>query len=1032
MGIRLLWVVSLALATASSGRSQGLSGAVVSGRVVDNTGAALVASVRLTDTATGMARETRSDDAGRFRFDNVPPRSTYTIVGRVPGFTPRTVTLTPTSLGEFVSVTIVLQPRTATTLEPVIVQTGVPRDGTMIPSSTLRRLPLLNRDFTGLFRTLAQGTGRTTLSIAGQHPGLNAIQFDGFVANDVYGVTRTPGEAAGATSMSLEAIDQVRVLISPFDVRQGAFTGGLLNAVTRSGTNTWRAEFFSSLQAPILVGPDTSGAHINDFSFQQYGLTLGGPIVRDRAHVFIAADMQRSRTPFVGPEADAPGTGISLATAQRVADAFRSRYGIDAGGPEAPVLSRPGASVLARLDWQVAPSHVLTAWRNTVRSRDGQFNREARNRPNRDGWQLSRSGSTAHADVDATRLRLTSMSGRVDNELLIGTQTTREWRVAATRSPLFLIGGDMARTWIAGGADRAAQDTRLDQRFTEVTDNATWTMSMHAMTAGVHVEWFSVTDHFFPASWGTWTFPSVASFESGLPERYEISLPLRPGGPTGRFHVRSMAGYLQDQWALSDHLSLSLGVRLDRYSISSPRTNSLLLSDSALGLTGSGSIPSGRTLVSPRAQLTWFIHNDGSLIFHAGIGDFSGRPPYVWMGNAFISTGLDAITLICNPPDGVPPPVTDITRLPQECTDSTQPMTTRAAAVTLSPDLRFPKVRKLVAGVDARLREGLSLALEASHTRSLGEPYLVDINLAPGMQDTEGRELYGTISQSGISRPTRLDSSAFGQVLQYRSTSGGTNSSILATLTWQGAAGRMLQASYQWSRSRDVQSMLSPNAFTAMQNAPLDGPIGSPTIGTSLFDVPHSLAVTGMTDLPGGAQLTLLLRAQSGRPFTWVASGDANADGVSGNDALYVPLDQDDIILRNPELWSALDTFIRSHPCLRSQRGRIVRRNSCRNPGFLTLDARIEQRLPLADSRATLSVDVFNVPNLLRHSWGLVRETTSRPQKSFLLVSGFDAGRNRPIYAVPNASGVVVLPSLETAVIDASRWRCQVTLRLRP
>lgn len=293
--------------------------------------------------------------------------------------------------------------------------------------------------------------------------------------------------------------------------------------------------------------------------------------------------------------------------------------------------------------------------------------------------------------------------------------------------------------------------------------------------------------------------------------------------------------------------------------------------------------------------------------------------------------------------------------------------------------------------------------------------------------------MYGTLASNGAGRPTRRDSSAFDQVLEYRSRANGRSSSLLLSLRWQAASGRSLEAGYQWSSARDANSLLSPNAFTAMGNAPLDGAIDSQRLGTSLFDARHSLVVIGMAGLPGRVRGAVLLRAQSGQPFTWIVNGDANADGVN-NDALYVPRTDADITLANPEFWPALDHFIESQPCLRTQRGRIMRRNSCRNPAFLTADARVSREIAVGARHATLDMDVFNFPNLLNHSWGLVRETTSRPQQTqtLLAVKGRDLVRNRPVYEVPTIDGQPVLPALVPTVLDASRWRAQVTLRLRP
>src|SRR5262249_55195861 len=150
-------------------------------------------------------------------------------------------------------------------------------------------------DFTALFATIPQALGPGN-SISGQLPSLNAIQIDGGIANDVYGVARTPGAAAGANSISLEVLDQIQVLVAPLDVRQGAFTGALINGITRSGTNQWQGSVFTSLQNQALVGRDTGGTPADGFQFLEYGGTIGGPIVRDKLLLFVAADVQQRRT----------------------------------------------------------------------------------------------------------------------------------------------------------------------------------------------------------------------------------------------------------------------------------------------------------------------------------------------------------------------------------------------------------------------------------------------------------------------------------------------------------------------------------------------------------------------------------------------------------------------------------------------------------------------------------------------------------------------------------------------------------------
>jgi hypothetical protein len=1016
---------------ATSAAAQAPAGGAVAGVAIRSSGVPVVgARVRLVNAATGVAREVTASSGGRFLFEDVPPGGPYHVEGLAIGLAPaRRGSEFTVALGERVTVDVTFADPRAAAIAPLIVRARA-RDENggpsfSIPASAVHGLPLLNRDFTGLFATTPQATGRTSPSIGGQNPRLNAIQIDGGIANDVYGVAATPGAAAGAKSISLEALNEVRVLVAPFDVRQSMFSGALINAVTRSGTNRWETSVFASFQHPRLVGTDTSGARANEFEFLQYGFTVAGPIVRDHVHFFLAADLQRSRAPFVGPVAGDTMTGISIETAHRAANAFRNQLGFDAGRPDIPVLRQPDRTLFAKVDWALSPRHSLELWQNRSDARTDALGRPIRS--SRDGWELSGSGSTLATAVNSTRLRLASTLGSLTNELVVGAQSIADDRNSRLERPRFLVQGDVAGTYLSGGSDRQAQGTTLDQRTVEITDNVTRSIGSHEITGGVHAEWFGVTDRFFPNSWGVWTFPSVTALESLTPTRYEISLPLRAGGPVGGFHASLSSAYVQDRWSPSERLTVTAGVRLDVPHNTAPSTNPTLVADPALGNVDTGIFPSGNAMLSPRASIGWNLDRRGRMRLRLGAGDFMARPPYVWLGNAFITTGLDAVTLVCTVADGVPAPTTDISRLPDRCTNSERRAPPPAAVTYFDRGFRFPQVRKVVVGIDRELGSILRGSLDLIETRSRSAAYLDDTNLRPVETDAEGRAMYGTISSTGVGRPTRSDSAAFSQVLRYSNRAGDRSTALSATLAARWSKGSV-QAGYQWSRTQDVITLLNPAAAIALQNAPIDGTLENRRLTRSELDVPRNFVLNAVVELPRRVTGALLFRAQPGRPFSYVALGDANADGVQSNDLMYVPRNASDVSLTNPDLYPALDAFIESDRCLRSQRGRIVSRNSCRNPSILTLDSRLSKAFNVrGTSRFEIALDVFDLPNLLNRSWGLVRETTSRQELEVLQVAGWDPVANRPRYAVPaTLDGPPVLPARNRVLLDESRWRIQL------
>lgn len=1029
----------VALATLVTGfpsvlHPQGLAGAAVVGLVTRRSGEPVgQARIVLRSASTGFTREQQTGSSGRFVFEGVPPGGPYELrafaLGLEPARSSQTFTL---ALGDRVAIDLAF-PEGTTPVLPTMAVRSEPHGGEGGPSFSMTSdvvhgLPLLSRDFTGLFATIPQAVraGRG-YSISGQLPSLNSIQIDGGIANDVYGVSRTPGETAGAKSISLEVLDQIQVLVAPLDVRQGSFTGALINGITRSGTNEWRSSVFTSLQDQVLVGKDTAGARADGFDFLQYGATIGGPIIRDRLHLFVAADLQRSRTPFIGPDARDSSTGISWATAMRAADAFRTAYGFDAGGPEPPVLSQPDRSVFAKLTWQPSSRHRIELSHNWVDAWQENLGRNpgfSALRPA--GWQLSRSGMTTADVIHTTRLHATTAFGSLGNELIASVQTTDEDHASTLRTPLFLVQGDSAGSYLAGGSVGTATGTILDQRMAELTDNVTLPLGSHELTAGAHAEWYRFTDNLFPNSWGAWRFPSVEAFEQKQPDWYQVALPLRPGGPLGELGAGDVAAYVQDRWTPVERVSITAGIRADRPHSDVPAENSELASSAALG-GGYSRRFGAATQLSPRLGLSWRATDRHAVTVRAGAGMFTARAPQVWLGNEFIYTGVDQATLTCTTKEGVPAPVVDVERLPQQCTKSGSSTPARTAAY-VARDFRSPQVWKALAGIDAVLAWGTSVSIDLVQTNTRHQMYVRDVNLTLVGTNAEGRAMYGSPGATGSLTPSRPEP-MFAQVLEFDGRSGDRSTAVSVSAGKRWSNGSIAQVGYQWSRAIDVLTLTNPGAPIMFQNNPIDGTIDARREARSGLDVPHSLVASAIARLPFATQASLLLRAQSGHPYAYTVSGDAkigdaNADGVSQNDLFYVPRDSTDITLTNPERWAELDRYIKAQACLREQRGRIMTRNSCRNPAVLTLDGRLAKTVSLGGiQRMDIGVDVFNLPNLLHRDWGLVRETAATQSVAVLGVSGWDVAANRPRYKIG------VLPAGNAAQVDASRWKIQLGMR---
>ncbi len=1022
--------------------AQGPTSAALTGVITREGGQPVeAANVSLTNTSTGARLATTTRANGRYNFENVPPGGPYTIDVRGIGFQPATKTGIRLTLGqrqvedfELQQQVVVLEELAVTAATNPLINTGRTGAAQTVSGETIRRMPSLGRNFTDLIRTSPQVLLGS--SVGGQNGRFNAIQIDGGVNNDIFGLASsgTPGGSAGAKPISLEAIQEYQVLVAPFDVRQGSFSGGLVNGITRSGTNEFHGSVFGYLQRPDLVGKDTAGVKISEFDIKQYGATFGGPIIRDRLHFFLSADLQTSTTPFVGLEADDPETGITSTVANRVRQILQDRYGFDPGGIEAPQnLNQPDKNFFGKLNAQLGGGSQLELSYNYTQASRDNFIRGTRNLADRDGWQLSNSGYQIANKTHSVRSKFSTVIGRASLELLAGYQRVRDAREIANQTPLIMV-QDAVGSYLAAGGERFSHGNELDQDIFELTGNLTFDVgSNHQITIGTHNEFFSFRNLFANNRFGTWTFGSVDSLDQGLARRYEIALETRPGGFTADFGVRQLGGYVQDTWRPTRDLTLTTGIRFDVPFSDKPfqNDNPALL---ALGVN-TGQFPSGNVLLSPRFGFNWDIGGEANTVVRGGVGLFSGRPPYVWMANAFTNTGLEQGTLRCDltPTSGnglTPPTFTvDVNNMPSACATGGSAAASTPTINYFEENFKFQQALKFAVGVDKQLGNGFVATVDLIHTRARNQMYQTDDNVTLGEVNGEGRQLYAAPNPAGTALVRLRPTTALAQVVRH--TNRNADKSTMATVQLQKsfANGIGFSAAYTRAKTEDLMSLGSSVATSNLRNTALDGTLENRNLRLAAYDVPHKITLSGTAILPLEIELSAIYTARAGTPYAYVYSNDANGDGNSSNDLFYVPRDANDISLSNPTAWTRLDDFISSEKCLDEQRGQIMERNSCRNPWVKFLDIRLAKPFrTLSGQSLVLGVDFFNFLNLVNKNWGINRETSQFEQiSSFLTMSGYDTrgtasqSDDRGVYTVPNA-----MPSLERAQINSSRWRIQV------
>ena len=1038
-GLRPLFVLALLPRLAAG---QGVTTAAVHGQVVQSDGSPIHgASVRLTNESNGRRWEVATGSSGRYLVEDVAIGGPYRIEARHLGFAAEAREGLVLALGQRLTADFTLRPLaveltpiTVTALADPILNSGRTGPAEIVSRAEIDKLPNPGRQFLALTTRSPQtavsrssGVAATGgITIGAQNRLYNSFQIDGGMNHDLYR-GRLPGVETLPRPIALDALEEIQVLAAPFDVRHGGFAGGLVNAVTRSGTNEVHGSVFGYLSDAALVGGSVTGESEGDFRTWQIGGTVGGPLVRNRVHYFLSVEAQRDVVPDPGPlvtdtagGADLERIGISYESAARFVTILRDSFQLDPG-TLGPVDGRARSrDILGKVSVQLGTnSHLELSHHYTSGDRRGFISRT------KTFYFPSAITQRNPSTVNASRAIWTAVLGRWSNELILSRLRLDDACQPTANFPLIRVNADAGQLGVgAQGGCPASPINSVVQDAVELTESLTAAFGAHVVTLGAHGEALRFRDDFLAMSSGVWTFASLDLLETRRARSYERALP--GPGRTGAldFRAHQLGLYVQDRWNVRD-LTLTLGLRADVAILpDAVATNASL--NNALGVD-TGQLPSGSVAWSPRLGVSYDLRGAGRTFLRGGIGLFTGRLPYQWIGNAYRDNGLRELFLSCA---GSATPLFDPAIQPSACANGAGPVPRLSS---FDPDAKLPQNLKVALGMDHQLPAGLVATIDVLYTRAIHQMYVTDANLLPPVRVARGegnRLMYGTIScASGLctASPARRDTS-FGQVVHVSSSRGDRAFSLSAQLRKRFGDRVDADAYYTYTRARDRMSLVNPAARANLANTSLEGTLEDRPLRPSYFEIPHRVQVSATVRLPFQAWLSLLYAGASGTPYTYIVSGDANADGIGGaagqqNDLVYVPRDSLDISLADPAAWGSLDTQIEAEPCLREHRGRILERNSCRNPWFGTLNARLAKPFRTRVGQSLeLTADIYNVLNLLNHHWGELRMTAPDPWFQLLPLAGYDAARERGIYRLQ-------LRPVRGVHDFESRWRVEVGAR---
>ncbi|MFC1660200.1 carboxypeptidase regulatory-like domain-containing protein [Gemmatimonadota bacterium] len=1060
------------LPTAGWGQSQTTSG--IRGQAVGEDGRGITeALVTVRHSLTGTERTILTDDEGRFLLVLLQPGGPYTVTVSRIGFAEAVEEGIQLQVGETHTVRLVLQ---EAPLEIEGVTVSVERSeifnpaqvgpATLLNERTVQAIPLASRDIMGL--TILSPLVRTTesggFSVAGQNDRYNSILVDGLLNQDAFGLTsgRVPGGQAGAKLLPLDAVAQYEILVAPYDARLSGFAGGVMNAVTKTGTNELRVRSLAVGRHESLMGDLTlpsGSAEASGIQRALFGLSAGGPIIRDKAHFFVSGEFEKRSQPPSGYnlDRDSPNlVGILPEAMAAFQDFFESQHGVDTGASGPYSLDHTLANLFARVDWNFGGGKRLTV-RNVFAH---AANDASPNRAPFEPYGLSSNGVLRTSTSNTTSAQFFSDFGnRGGYEIALTVQRTTD--DAEPQSPYpqveaVIAAPDLFTTTtrpVRIGSQFFAQANDLAQTSVRLANTVTLAEGRNTWTLGALGTWYGIQHEYLPGAIGDWYFASMWDVENNAPQRFQRMALLDGQDPAVTFSVAEVGAFLQDQIEVGRGLTLRLGLRLDApFVLDNPEENSRV--QSFFGRSTS-TVPSGMVLLSPRLGFNWQGRGRLRTQIRGGAGIFTGQLPHVWLSNAFHNTGLRSVTQACfgrwtdDPLSGNTAPPFDPNLPPGSCLAG-QPA--EARVVTLFEEgFAYPQYAKFSVTMDREVTSAIGASVGVIFTHSINQVFLREINILPNEEALLPLAGYGGTARTHFGVPTddgfepiRL-LPGYDQVLLAANGEGDRSWSVSGEVRGELTERFSFQAGYAYARSYDRQSLASVDLVSSFGLTPTHGDPNDPPLTPSNFDRPHKvvLALYG-APIPGleSTEIALLYTGESGLPFSYVYRGDLNGDGYpalgpafdKNNDLIFVPYEA-------TRLPSAFGTFTRlaaaleTDPCLKKFRGMFVTRNGCRAPWQNRLDLRTAHTARLRGAQVRVEADVINLLNLVNSDWGLVK--TIPPVSSLLeplertppfgeLLSEWAAG----LLPFRDSKGNLVTPEPWSVASPASQWQVQLGVRV--
>ncbi len=976
---------------------------------------------------TGYVVSSQTNSKGLFLIPNLKTGGPYTIKISFVGMKEEVLNDVNLALGNNPDVNISLTPAGSELKEVVVTANGrrASPSGLTVGVKQLNSLPTLGRSLSDFTRLTPQSNNN---SFAGSNFRYNNVTLDGAINNDAIGFSNSFGGTSGGgqsgtagagtrtNPYSLDVIQEVQVQLTPYDVKLGNFTGGSVNAVTKSGSNTFHGSIYSYGRSQALVGKSVDGLKTSigsDFYDYQYGATISGPIVKNKLFFIVNGERTRRQEPTFYNAGD-PGAAISVADAQSIVDFLKTNYRYDPGTYDKYKVFTKSDKIFARLDWNINSKSTFTL--RTIYT-NGEGNNLERSSTN---FQFSSTDFTQHTkNLNIVGELKTKINNSLSNNLILSYINVHEYRdFPGQLAPFMDIGG--GKIWL--GTWREASVYNQKQKTFEFSDNVTLSKGINKFTFGTHNEFYDLTYGFINSFNGRWEYGNgLSSFLAGQPSRirgafaFDNAKNSRDGlysnVPNSNYKINLLSAYAQDEISVTRKFKLSPGIRVDYSNIpNQPATDPVLSAtpDYTSGTTAPTYTHTsysqlnnkwlGKAILSPRLGFSYDIKGNQSLVLRGGTGIFTGRMPFAWLGNAYTLSGTTLGTIDYKPSSGTYVP---LAINPTDLRDTLNAHGGASSTTTHEVDIvdnnfKLPTIWRSNIAMDIRFGRGYKLTLDAMYTKSLYDVKFQQINIKDSVKYYSTGPTQTPVYLAG------KDNAAFSNVYLLTNTKDGYRYNLTAQISKTTNNVRVgthylnwnWNLAYTYGVSKDVSNGIR-NSFSS--NFELNPAIVSSNaqLAYSNFDLRNRIVATTTVGFnwseANTTSVSFFYSGQSGNPYTYVYSNGSSAFNNAATVSLpFIPADASGITFADKKnstgvvTYSAqqqaddFNNYVSGDKYLSSRKGQYAERNGAHTPWNHEVDMKLMHEFKFKGKQSLqISLDIFNVMNLLNNNWGHVYFVTN-------------------------------------------------------